>query len=405
MSSNTKKSQDQEENKQSPQSKVSSILLSAMAFCFYVLLGVFLCYLKIIFGDYCRDETMSYDKFVDTDTNLNGDFKRTTEGHHTTPSVNYYNNVDKANYCKQLFVDDPNFIKTSTKTYSKSGKDQLLKTLFLETNYSIFGAINVLQNVPDWVIILFGPLIYFFMHTFSLIFLWIILSYRIFKYCIEWFSSGLIGGIVGFIAWIWLMCFGGYFVVNIAYLYGFFRLLYVIFNPTDPLVKLRYVDINEPDKPYMFFKYIKDMNSTNAVIHFLFIYVVYLLLGNFSKQFSYVFLVTVLVVYFFFFNKIHFISTDYLTQDGWTTKIDPINLSKPLSMFGKVMNIAGNALQTAKGIASGAVGTVVGTAVGNVIGKKIGTLAGDIDATSLASSVSRLTPKVQTQQPQTGNGI
>ena len=147
MSTNSKES----EKKKSPTSNLSTAAITALAFCFYVFIGVLLCYFKIVFGDLCRDETMGYEKFINSESSVNG--------HHTTPSVFYHSNQDNNDYCKQLYVENTNFINKSTKEYTLSGKDQLLKTLFLESAYSIFGTINVLEDIPDWVIIILGPII------------------------------------------------------------------------------------------------------------------------------------------------------------------------------------------------------------------------------------------------------
>jgi len=334
MSTNTKDSQDKSE---SYTSKPTNALVTALAFCFYVLIGILLCYLKIVFGDLCRDEKMGYEKFVNN-VPPNGPIE-----HYTTPSVFYYSNKDKKEYCKQLYVTKPNFIQDSTGGYSNSGKDQLLKTLFLETAYSIFGTINVLEDIPDWVIILFGPFLFGLMYVFSILFLWVMMSYHIFKYFTDpanLFTNKIIGWIVGFIVWMCIMCFFGFTATNIAFLYGFFRLFSIVFSSKTELVKVHFEEVTTPENKnkeiYSFGKYLLDMNGTSSVVHLLFIYGSYVALGTFGKQVAYSFLIIALIVFFTLRNQLQFVTNERLGIDGWTQNLSPINLNENKVVGGLV---------------------------------------------------------------------
>jgi hypothetical protein len=330
MSKKTKDS----EKKVSNTSPINKAVLNGLSFLFYILIGILLCYLKIVFGDLCRDEKMGYDKFLNTDKDGDNKFVVNTTGYNTTPSLFYYNNQDKKYYCKQLYVTDPNFIKTSTISYSKSGKDEVLKLLFLETAYSIFGAINVLEDIPDWIIILLGPIIFIFIYIFSILFLWIIMSYHIFNYFTDktkLFENKLIGGIVGFIFWIFIMCFFGFTVTTVTFFYGLFRIFSIIFSSSKELVKVHFENKdNKHNDSYSFGKYVLDMNGTSNAIHLLFIYGGYVVLGNFNKQIAYTFVIIALMLLFLMRNQLHFVTIERLLNDGWTTNLKHIDLS-PIS--------------------------------------------------------------------------
>lgn len=318
MSTNSKES----EKKKSPTSNLSTAAITALAFCFYVFIGVLLCYFKIVFGDLCRDETMGYEKFINSESSVNG--------HHTTPSVFYHSNQDNNDYCKQLYVENTNFINKSTKEYTLSGKDQLLKTLFLESAYSIFGTINVLEDIPDWVIIILGPIIFGLMFLFSILFLWVILSYRIFQYFTitnNLFNSQIIGGIVGFLFWIFIMCFFGLTVTSLTFIYGFFRLCSIIFRSPDFMKVFKNGTEDDKNNSYSFGKYIVDMNSTSSAIHLLFIYGGYVALGNFGKQLASSFVIVALIFFFLVRNQLQFVTIERLLKDGWTTNLNSIDLS------------------------------------------------------------------------------
>lgn len=318
------------------QKKISNSFYTVLVVFFYIIIGLLFCYLKIIFGDLCRNN-ISYDQFTKE--------ANPVTSRETTPSVPYYSKEDKQDYIKQLFLSNPNFIMNFVQNYSTDPTkpnlnfsdnrttDKMLKVFFLETSYVVFNTGCLLGSFPNWVILLFWPIIFILMSLGMNLFVWIMVSYHIFSYFIgtEFFAKYNIGFLTGFIVWIIVMCIFplNVIVTSFATFYGVIRLLLLIskqevrvLNPSAPTI--------ENSETYNFYKYMKDMIRSSSFIHLFFVIAIYNIAGYFSRYVAIAIVVVVLLLLFYYQGSISFISLEGLKNGWWTTNKEAISI--PLSV-------------------------------------------------------------------------
>lgn len=299
----------------------------------YIALGLTLCYFKIIFGDLCRTPSIDHAKF----TNAANPYLVTKPS--TTPAAPYYSKEDGKYFVKQLFTENPNFITVHAQSaaYTEHETSQILKTFFLETSYVMFSFLNLLQHVPDWLIVVIHPLLWAILFFAMSIFTWLISSLNIFLYCLKpegIFAKLYLGWISGFFFWFVLMCLWGALTVPVANMAGLFQLFLLlskqkvrVLNP-DPL----------PDtgssSPYSFSMYFVDMLKTSPVIHVMLLYTLYNMVetvsmaGNstFGKQFTYAFLALLVILLAWNKGRFNFFTGDQLKAGFWTSQVDSISI-------------------------------------------------------------------------------
>jgi hypothetical protein len=363
MSSSTNKKDTKE---LTTKEKITGSLSTIKSMAIYILLGLSLCYLKIVLGDLARDVKLTHQTFTE------GSFVVMRD---TTPSVEVYCKENKQNYVKQAFVSNPNFITDYiTKKFSTSGRDQLLKFISLEFIYVLLSGISMLDGIPNWVVMLISPIVYGLIFISMFFFMWLMLSYYIFNYFISSrnvFSSIGLGWFVGFIIWLLVMVNFSAFTIPIAIVYGLIQFVYIlrkadvrillpsrmydtpvvgkiigttpgvggsadpipvgtqITGQTPPVIsriqnqtmKLR----DDDSEAYGFMKFSKDMLLTSSSIQLLICYTIYNVV-NYFTNYSYMVIVFFIVMYFIFKGPITFLKQSGLEQNNWTNITESISL-------------------------------------------------------------------------------
>lgn len=332
-------SADKNDTKQpSTTDKIKSASTAAITVGVHIILGVALCYLKIIFGDLSRDEKLTYKAFTDGATLVS---------RRTTPSVEYYSREDKKNYVKHVFVENPNFITEYVNTrFTLSGKDQLLKFISLETSYVVLSMVSVLNDVPDWILVLVGAYIFGLFIFCIFMFMWMMLSYYIFNY---FFSNGHafakigMGWFAGFIVWLIVMVYLGMFTVPISVVYGIAQVIYMmktakvkVLNLMPPLSGDK---TNPNSEPYGFSQYLNDMLKTSISVQFLLFYMVYKFLSYFTVYAIGVLAFFVLLV-IYYKGPLMTASKAGLNSHLWTDQVDPINIPYSKSYLDDLTKMA-----------------------------------------------------------------
>jgi hypothetical protein len=306
--------------------KINNSLSTIRSMAIYILMGLTLCYLKIILGDLSRDVKLSHQAFTENAVLVM---------RNTTPSVDFYYKEDKMNYVKQAFVYNPNFIKDYiTNHFSTSGKDQLLKFISLEVIYVILSAVSMLDGIPNWIVILIGPLVYGLIFFSMFFFMWLMLSYYIFSYFLSGrhvFSLIGLGWFVGFVVWLLVMVYLSVFTVPVAILYGLVQFIYILRKADVRIlvpdkIKSNTMSISEGDSlPYGFMNFSKDMLLTSTSIQILICYTIYTIFSYFTI-YSYVVIVFFIILFLVFRGPITFLKKDGLDKNNWTSNTESISL-------------------------------------------------------------------------------
>jgi hypothetical protein len=344
-------SADKKEKEPTLQDKITGSLKTTVLMAIYILMGVGLCYLKIVLGDMCRDETLTHSKFTESTGSV--------VGRATTPTVPYYNRDNQTEYVKQVFNKNPNFIIDYANTaYDKSGKDQMMKMFFLETSYVIFGIVNLLEDIPNWLIVLLGPYILPFALIGLAFFTWIMLSYNLFLYFmnpVTFFSSWGLGWIAAFFYWFIFMVLFGYVTVMVSMVYGLFRFI-MLAAKTDirrlnvPLSNSGVPPANAADsEPYGFGRYALDMLKTSGGVQLLTVYTIYSIMAKFSSIVGLVFIGVVVLMLIYYGGSISLVNPEKLETSGWTDYVDSIKLPTKTSGTSSLMNALSSAASTAHG--------------------------------------------------------
>jgi hypothetical protein len=313
----------------SVQSQVMDSLKTIISLAIYLFLGLYLCYMKILFGDLSRSD-VSHDEFTTK--------AYPVEMRTTTPSVPYYCYEDKTEYVKQLFVKNPNFItefaQNSLHYNPEKLNHRILKLFFLETSYVVFSMVSILEDIPNWIIMFIGPFIWGLLIFSIFICNWISISYNIFIY----FSQWNYGWILGFIIWLYAMvfCFLGFIPVISSTIYGLGRLFALlarqnvrVLNPSSessPQIS------EENSSPYGFFKFWTDMTKSSTSVHLILLYGLYKIIGHFNSLVSTSFIVLALIgsiiLIVVYRRYISFIPKENLNAQGWTSNyVESINLN------------------------------------------------------------------------------
>lgn len=323
---------------QSTTDKIKSASTAAITIAVHIIIGVALCYLKIIFGDMSRDEKLNYKAFTDGASLVS---------RNTTPSVWYHCREDNKDYVKQVFVENPNFITEYVNNrFTNSGKDQLLKFISLETSYAVLSMMSILNDVPDWILILVGAYVFGIFIFVLFIFMWMMISYYIFNY---FFSEGHafakigMGWFAGFIIWLIVMVYLGMFTVPITIVYGIVQVIYMMKTAK---VKVLGVDSTsvENSTSYGFTQYLKDMTKTSISVQALLVYMVYKFFSYFTV-YSLVVLVFFLLLVIYYRGPIVTAAPEVLKKNMWTSsKVDSINLPYSNSEMGLFNKFVENVL-------------------------------------------------------------
>jgi len=369
------------------QSTQSSIKLVITAFI-YIMLGISLCYFKIVLNDFVQDTDMDYYKFMggnkpttgiknmakktlnlfidkvlgskDNQTSSTPPLKSTK----TIPSIFYYSNEGKAEYCKQIFVSNSDFIHEYAKTYSSSELNQIFKTFFLDNSYIFCSVIGALEGIPDWGIILAGPFIWMItilIMGFSAIF---INAMHILKYFTH--TNYSVYGLLGFfLAGAFIFVFiilGGIFCVPFAVGYGLLRIftsaassktgpsMHLLQTPVTSLqgekaevsINTSNGGVDDPQAiPYTHMEYLLDMIKTNVSVHILTLYYMYSIISQFTVQFANIFVAVLVVLYIIYRTTIDFITVKRLNEKGWITHTEPVKIN-----FGSSINAMSKAVPT-----------------------------------------------------------
>jgi hypothetical protein len=346
-------SADKKEKEPTIQDKVTGSIKTAVSMAIYILIGVALCYLKIVLGDMCRDENLTHSKFTGPADNV--------ADRATTPSVPYYNKENQTTYVKQVFNKNPNFIMDyANKAYDKSGKDQMMRMFFLETSYVIFGIVNLLEDIPNWVVILLGPYILPFALVGLAVFTWIMLSYNIFAYFmspVHFFSSWGLGWLSALFYWFIFMILFGYISVMVSMVYGLFRFIMLV-SRTD--IRRLNVPLSNPgaippanadnSEPYSFWRYALDMLKTSGGVQLLAVYTIYSIMSKFSSIVGLVFVGIVVLMLVYYGGSISLVNPEKLEISGWTDYVDSIKLPMASTGTGSIMGTLKDAATKATGI-------------------------------------------------------
>lgn len=319
---------------QTMQTKITQIGTTALISFIYIVLGVYLCYLKIIFGDLCR-KGVSHQDFMEKE--------KPVDSITTTPSLPYYSREDDTYYTKQLFTPDPNFIMTyaqNENNYKNKWNENMLKTWFLETSYVIYSIVMVLEDIPNWVLLLFGFFIWMFIMFAVSVFMWIMLSYYIFIVFEKpgnFFSNHNIGWLGGLIAWYVLMILGGWFTVPIAVCYGLYRLILTISKTqvrslkATGTISANMTDVgDDASDPYGFYHYFTDTVKSSFTMHLMLLYVLYKIMNSLNKSVATALIILSILV-IFIRQKVIFISKEELNPTGWTTFLDSVTIAKNIA--------------------------------------------------------------------------
>jgi hypothetical protein len=346
MSSSTNKKDTKE---MTIKEKITSSLSTVKSMAIYILLGLTLCYLKIVLGDLSRDVKISHQTFTE------GAFLVMRS---TTPSVDFYCRENKTNYVKQAFVYNPNFIKDYvTNHFSTSGKDQLLKFISLECIYVLLSGVSMLDGIPNWVVILIGPIVYALIFLSMFFFMWLMLSYYIFSYFLSpshIFSLLGMGWFVGFIVWLLVMIYFSVFTVPLAIIYGLIQFMYIlrkadvrVLVPGNITTKIKNntMLIDEKDSvPYGFMKFSRDMLLTSSIIQILICYTIYNIF-NYFTIYSYVVIAFFALIFLFFRGPITFLKETGLEQNNWSSHTDSISLIYSETIMSQLKQLVGKGLK------------------------------------------------------------
>ena len=356
------------------QATQSSMKLVITAFI-YIMLGISLCYFKIVLNDIVQDQEMDYYKFMGgkkptgikhmakqalslfidkvagpTNSKTNEPSTPPLKSTSTIPSIFYYSNEGKAEYCKQIFVSNSDFIHEYAKTYSLSETNQILKTFFLDTSYIFCSVIGALEGIPDWGVILAGPFIWMIMLFIMCVSSVFVNAMHILKYFTHtnWSVYGLFGFfLAGWFIFMFIIL-GGIFSIPFSVAYGLLRIftsaasskigpsMHVLHVPATSLQgEKSEVSINtsnggvEDSKaiPYTHMEYLVDMIKTNVSVHILTLYYVYSIISQFTVQFANIFVVVLVVLYLIYRSTIDFISVKRLNEMGWITHQEPVKIN------------------------------------------------------------------------------
>ena len=372
------------------QATQSSIKLVITAFI-YIMLGISLCYFKIVLNDFVKDSDMDYYKFMggkkpttgikqmaknalslfidkvvgskndssDSSASSSTPLKTTS----TIPSIFYYSNEGKAEYCKQIFVSNSDFIHEYAKTYSSSEINQIFKTFFLDNSYIFCSVIGALEGIPDWGIILAGPFIWMITILIMLFSAIYINAIHILKYFTHtnWSVYGLFGFFLAAVFIYIFIIIGGILCVPFAVFYSLLRIftsaassktgpsMHVIQTPVTNLqsekaeisINMNKGIVEDPKAiPYTHMEYLMDMIKTNVSVHILTLYYVYSIISQFTLQFANIFIAVLVVLYIIYRATIDFISVKRLNEMGWITHTEPIkvNFMNAISAISKISN-------------------------------------------------------------------
>jgi hypothetical protein len=345
-------SADKKEKEPTIKDKVTGSIKTAVSMAIYILIGVALCYLKIVLGDLCRDENITHSKFTGSSDLM---VERST-----TPSVPYYNKENQTTYVKQAFNKTPNFLmEYANKAYDKSGKDQMMRMFFLETSYVIFGIVNLLEDIPNWVIVLIGPYLLPFALVGLAVFTWITLSYNLFLYFmnpVHFFSSWGLGWIAAIFYWFIFMVMFGYITVMVSMVYGLFRFFMLVsrsdihrlnMQPSSQGVPSANADDSEP---YSFWRYALDMFKTSGGVQLLIVYTIYTIMAQFSGVVGLVFVGVVVLTLIYYGGSLSLVNPEKLEGSGWTDYVDSIKLPTSKTGTGSIMGTLKDAATKATGI-------------------------------------------------------
>jgi hypothetical protein len=381
--------------------KINSSLSTIRSMAIYILMGLTLCYLKIILGDLARDSKLSHQSFTENAVLVMRE---------TTPTINFYCKENKTNYVKQAFVYNPNFIKEYiTNHFSTSGKDQLLKFISLEFIYVILSAISILEGIPNWIVILIGPIVYGLIFLSMFFFMWLMLSYYIFNYFLNGghlFSLIGLGWFVGFIVWLLVMVYLSVFTVPVAIIYGFVQFMYIlrkanvrvlIPSKIDNIINNNIsIDETNDSVPYGFMNFLGDMFLTSATLQLLICYTIYTIFSYFTT-YAYVVIVFFIIIFAFFQGPITFLKKDGLENKNWTTHTESVKLLYPQTMMDSFRRTVMNGINIAKEIFGAEAIDKVTQKATETLGEDVVNQANTVIQNPTTDNVKKLGKKLVTQ--------